>query len=119
MKLTIPIDAIPQERPRVYNKVAVDPPKSRQFKQNLAMLVKSLRRESALLTGELAVELHIYRNFKSVTSKRYGDIDNLAKSILDGLTGVLWQDDKQISKLLVSKNLADTPFITLDITEVI
>ena len=118
MKITIPIDVIPQQRPRVYGKVAVDPPKCKQFKQELAMLVKSLRRGSALLTGELAVELHIFRNFKSVTSKRYGDIDNLVKGIFDALTGVLWLDDKQISSLLVTKNLADTPYIVLDVQEV-
>ena len=115
MKLSIPIDVIPQQRPRVYNKIAVDPPKCKQFKQDLAMLVKSLRRGSALLTGELAVELHIFRNFKSVTSKRYGDIDNLVKGIFDALTGVLWIDDRQISKLIVTKNLADTPRVDLSV----
>ena len=113
----IPIDAMPQQRPRVYGKVAVDPPKCKQFKQNLAMLVKSFRRGSSLLEGELKVEIHIYRKFK-VTSKRYGDIDNLTKGILDALTGVLWLDDKQISSLFVTKNLSDTPLIVLDVEEV-
>ena len=117
MHFEIPIDVIPQQRPRVYGKVAVDPPKCKAFKKELAMLVKSFQRESALLEGELKVEIHIYRKFK-VTSKRYGDIDNLVKGILDAMTGVLWQDDKQISSLYVTKNLSDTPLIVLDVKEV-
>jgi Holliday junction resolvase RusA-like endonuclease len=31
------------------------------------------------------------------------DVDNLAKSVLDALTGVAWHDDKQVSCLHVSK----------------
>jgi len=41
----------------------------------------------------------------------------LAKSILDGLNGVVWKDDKQISHLLVTKNLDVTPHIDLLIGE--
>jgi Holliday junction resolvase RusA-like endonuclease len=32
-----------------------------------------------------------------------GDIDNYVKSVLDGLNGVAWADDKQIIQLIVSK----------------
>lgn len=122
MKIVVPIDVVPQGRPRFYNGVAIDPSKSRQFKKDFAQLVKLLRPNAALYTGELKVELHIYRQAskfkKGVTSKRYGDIDNLVKGIFDALTGVLWQDDKQISSLLVTKNLADTPRVELSIEEV-
>src|SRR6516165_973053 len=31
------------------------------------------------------------------------DVDNIAKSLLDGLKGVLFQDDRQVSELLVRK----------------
>jgi hypothetical protein len=33
----------------------------------------------------------------------YLDVDNIAKSLLDGLKGVLFQDDRQVSELLVRK----------------
>jgi Endodeoxyribonuclease RusA len=33
----------------------------------------------------------------------YLDVDNIAKSLLDGLKGVLFQDDQQVSELLVRK----------------
>ena len=32
------------------------------------------------------------------------DVDNIAKSLLDGIKGVLFQDDQQVSELLVRKS---------------
>ncbi len=113
MKVVVPLDAVPQGRPRVYQGVAVDPPKSRQFKYVLALIVKPLA--GSPFSGEVKVKLDIYRHCKSVTSKRYGDIDNLAKAVLDALNGICWQDDSQISELHVTKNLADEPRIELEV----
>lgn len=122
MKITVPIDVVPQSRPRFFNGRAYDPPKSKQFKKDFAQLVSTLRPNSAIYTGEIHVELHIFRPAskfkKGVTSARYGDIDNLVKGIFDALTGVVWKDDRQISKLTVTKNLADSPRVEISIEEV-
>ena len=40
----------------------------------------------------------------SVFVKRRLDADNIAKSILDGLTGVAYEDDDQVVELLVKKH---------------
>ena len=120
MHFEIPIDVIPQQRPRVYGKVAVDPPKCKEFKEELAMKVKSLLTDHKLLTGKLRVHIEIFRNFKSEIMKRYGDIDNLAKGILDALTGVVWKDDSQITKLEVDKNITDCkPYLIIWIKEIV
>jgi Holliday junction resolvase RusA-like endonuclease len=37
------------------------------------------------------------------TSLRRGDLDNLAKGILDAATGVLWHDDSQVASLQIEK----------------
>ena len=109
MKLILSIDAYPQERPRVHHGVATDPPKSRKYKEDIAMLAKSQNAESVLQTEELQVEMNIYRaasQFASdVTSQRYGDIYNLVKEIFDGLIGVIGAEDKQISRVLVMKDI--------------
>ena len=37
------------------------------------------------------------------TSRAIGDLDNLAKTVLDGLTGIAYVDDSQVTELHVSK----------------
>lgn len=117
MKVSVPIDIVPQGRPRFYRGIAYDPPKSRQFKYVLALIVKPLA--GSPFSGEVKVKLDIYRQRskfkKGVTSKKYGDIDNLAKAVLDALNGICWQDDSQISELHVTKHLADKPRIELEV----
>ena len=115
--MLIEIDTQPQERPRVYGRIAVDPPKSKAFKRLLAEKVKLLKGDSDIFTGALKVTLAIYRDKKSTTSQRFGDIDNLVKSIFDGLTGVVWKDDRQVVELHVTKNLSSTPHILLEVQQ--
>lgn len=45
------------------------------------------------------------------------DIDNLVKSVLDGLNGVAWEDDSQIVRLSASKEYSSEPYIYLYIHE--
>jgi len=45
------------------------------------------------------------------------DIDNLAKSVLDGLNGVVWHDDSQIVSLHLTKVYARNPGIDMLIRE--
>ena len=121
MKLTIPIDAVSQERPRVYNRVAVDPPKSRQFKKDFATFVQLLNRGKNFFTGAVKVDIKVFRQadkFKSgVTSSQFGDVDNLAKGILDACKGILWIDDRQVADLHITKNLAESPYVELSVED--
>lgn len=68
------------------------------------------------LTGALRVEINAFFNVpKSYSKKRKaelwgkpntqhnGDIDNVAKSILDGLNGVAWEDDTIVYDLHITK----------------
>lgn len=118
MKITIQIDAIPQGRPRFFKGVAVDPPKCKQFKQDFALLIKSQYHDEPL-SGNVLVTIRIYRKFNKPTNKRYGDIDNLAKAILDACNGILWIDDSLIVDLHISKHITDgKPFVELFIDSV-
>lgn len=38
------------------------------------------------------------------------DVENLAKTVLDGCTGVVWKDDAQVAELLVRKVRVVDPF---------
>jgi len=113
MNLSVNIDAVPQGRPRFYRGIAIDPPKCKAFKKEFAELVKK-QCDTGILTGAIRLKIDIYRDFKTATNQRYGDADNLAKGIMDALTGVLWQNDKQITDLHITKNLG-TPRVNLSI----
>lgn len=47
------------------------------------------------------------------------DIDNVAKSVLDGLSGIVYQDDKQVIELSVRKHYAAAAAVQVHITEYI
>lgn len=46
------------------------------------------------------------------------DCDNLAKAVLDGLNGVAWADDAQITRLYMRKEYTDEPHISVYIHEI-
>lgn len=43
-----------------------------------------------------------------------GDVDKLARSVLDSLTGVLFADDSQVTELVVTKDYG-TPGVTVEV----
>lgn len=45
------------------------------------------------------------------------DIDNLVKFYLDTLTGVIWEDDRQIFSLSASKEYAQSPLVLIKILD--
>lgn len=50
-----------------------------------------------------AKKLETYGSYKESSP----DVDNLCKSLLDALTGILYEDDKQVVKLTTSKKYGD------------
>ncbi len=52
-----------------------------------------------VLTDDIEIEINLY--FKD---KRRRDVDNYNKLILDSLEGIVYKDDKQIQRLLITKD---------------
>ncbi len=66
------------------------------------------------LTGTIEISIKLY--FKD---KKIRDIDNYGKILLDSLTGIVWDDDKQIRKMTIEKFIdKGSPRIELEIFKI-
>ena len=66
---------------------------------------ESKKRKAAMLAGEI---LH---------TKKI-DCDNLAKTVLDALNGIAYDDDKQVCRLYVEKKYGENPCVKVRLKEV-
>lgn len=128
LRITIAGEPVAQGRPRFsrfsFGKaVAVprtfDDPKSEAWKRAAARVMRDAIGETTRTLPafpEGAVELEVYAVFrcpKNAERKRTPtparwkeskpDPDNVAKAVMDAGTGVLWTDDAQVARLIVSK----------------
>jgi Holliday junction resolvase RusA-like endonuclease len=121
MQFTIDANPVPKGRPK-FSKVGgfvktYSPKKTVQYEQIVRQTAAQAMGQTELLETPVAVYLYIRLPIpKSYTRKRSEaclsglerptkkpDIDNLAKSVLDGINGVVWRDDSQIVSLHVTK----------------
>ena len=134
MKLVFEIEPVEQARPRATRMGRgirlYDPKKVSVYKKQLAMMCK-FQYKQAPLTGPLMVELNFFRHILSSISKKERalrlsgsrrpvvkpDTDNYIKSTLDGLNGLLWEDDNQIVDLVAHKYYSDKPRVEIEVTQ--
>lgn len=123
IEINIPGEPVAQARPRVTRFGAYDPSKCKAYKKTVGIIGRAAMREKEPFTGAVQVDIAICRSVpKSWSRKRHHeavdgrtapisrpDIDNYAKGILDGLKGVCWLDDAQVTVLNVRKIYSDTP----------
>ena len=141
--LTIPGKPVAQGRPRFYRRgnfvVATDPKASKVYKADVQYLAQKHKEDNnidELLDGPLGLDVMAYfpcpksrwRKTNPRPEEHHAkrpDADNIAKAIKDGLTGVFYHDDSQISELIIRKRIAaqgEAPRImvslyTLDVLE--
>ncbi|SMB97818.1 crossover junction endodeoxyribonuclease RusA [Thermanaeromonas toyohensis ToBE] len=93
--LVIPGKPVPKARHQVRlyrgGVITYTPAKTREFEK--AVRVYALKHRIKKQDGELAVIVTFYTNGP-------GDVDNLLKSLLDGLNGVAWEDDRQVKAVV-------------------
>lgn len=94
-KIIVPGRPVPKGRPRFnrYTGAVYTPQKTIEYENRVFFTAKQVIKEP--LKGSVSVEIKVYTTAKSM------DIDNVAKSILDGLNGIAYKDDKQVKKLVV------------------
>jgi crossover junction endodeoxyribonuclease RusA len=112
MKFTIPGKPVPKQRPRVNTKTktAYTPEKTVEYEKKVGLCaLKALREASGkklegnvrvmIELGEKETVVRVFGQSMEPHTKTRGDLDNYAKSILDGMQGVLFDDDRQVSYL--------------------
>ena len=115
---------VPQGRPRLSTRGgfarAYDPPKSKEWKRVVEQYVRKAVRESEeefQYKGPLRVWMkfimplpksaHRKRNPPSESwSTKKPDVDNLYKGVADAMEGIVYENDSQISHLVVEKKIA-------------
>lgn len=134
MKLVFEIEPVEQARPRATRMGRgirlYDPKKVSVYKKQLGMMCR-FQYKQAPLAGPLKVEMDFFRHVQSSVSKKERklrlsgshrpvvkpDTDNYIKSTLDGLNGLLWEDDNQIVDLVAHKYYSDKPRVEIEVTK--
>ena len=102
LAFTVPGAPVPKGRPRVVRnggKVrGVTPPRTRVYEATVGVYALQARQ---LHPGPWPLDVH-YSVTAEIAGGR-GDLDNVAKSLLDGCNGVLWSDDARVRRLLVER----------------
>lgn len=126
IEFTIDGNVQAQERPKAGKRngrtVVYDPDKSRNYKQYVRLAASQHKPEKPL-EGEIELVVVIYKQIPKSMPKwqqalaRSGelrpvtkpDVDNYVKGIKDGMTGIIWRDDNQVTRLTVEKRYSDSP----------
>lgn len=97
--ITIPGRPVPKGRPRLGvrgRKVFVyTPPATKEYEKLVGWVAKVTGCRPVKMPVAVVLDVYI---------KRKLDADNIAKSILDGLNGIAYEDDDQVVELLVRKH---------------
>lgn len=115
---TVNIRPKAKERPRFANGHVYTPQGTRDFESVIANTARSAGCRPVKNPCVIAITA-TFKRPKGMKSFEYctkrPDVDNLAKSVTDGMNGVAYADDAQIVELLVSKNYGMQDMIEVEI----
>lgn len=131
---TIPGEPVAKGRPRVTlaggRAHAYTPAKTAAYEQLVAVYAAAAMQNAPLLEHPVRLRLGIYCKVPGSWSKKRRsdalagierpakspDIDNIVKSVADGMNGIVWIDDSQIVELVCSKHYALEPYVSVGVT---
>jgi len=109
-KIVVPGRPVPKERPRISKQGKLyTPSKTKNYEALINKTAKLIIPEP--LTGHVRIDIKLY------TWRLAGDLDNYIKSILDGLAGVAYKNDLQVTALSAKRYISDIERVEIDITE--
>lgn len=111
-RIIIPGRPVPKGRPR-FSKTghAYTPQRTREYEELVGWKVREIMKEP--LQGNVALHIRVY-----VKRNVFPDIDNIAKSCMDGMNGIAYKDDKQVSYLTIQRLKGNEEKVEIEIEEV-
>jgi len=116
ISFTVYGNPVAQGRPRAFkmgNRIGMyDPKNSREWKQTVKLMAMQYRPDG-LIEGPVHINLDFFLlRPKSLPKKvqdhiKKPDIENLAKAVIDGLEGIFFKNDSQITVAVMSKNYCE------------
>ena len=126
-------DIVGKQRPRVNTNtyIVYTPTKTKDYEKLIQQYFMIKYPNHKMLEGRIAVEIVAYIKLPNNISKKKAkemlnesisptkkpDIDNIAKSILDALNKFVFNDDNQITKLLIQKKYSEVEKVHIKIEE--
>ena len=111
VRFDIPIKPIPKGRPRLGMGKVYTPQRTKKFEDHVRFITRASFNAKGIKPFQKEVFVYVWFCFKG---KNVGynytstsDIDNLQKSIFDGMNGVAYNDDKQIVFVYAEKVWAE------------
>jgi len=103
IKIVAPLDSVPFKRVagnlRKYND-----PRYRAFKDALGYYALAAMQGRNPFSGAVKLSVDVYKpKPQSIISRNWGDLDNHVKSVMDALTGICYDDDRQITEIHARK----------------
>lgn len=135
IRIEVPGPAVAQGRPRATAALGhvrlYDPPKSRAYKQTVAIYARQAMGQRLPTKRAGSCRLRIYRQIPASDSRHKcdlkasgfirptvkPDLDNVFKAVTDACTGIVWHDDNQIVEAHIVKQYSDRPRAILEVEE--
>lgn len=121
---------IPKGRPRATARgaytILYTPKATKEYEEHVAKTASKHIPKTGMILGPISISLVFYLKPPKKYAKKMGtphvtrpDVDNLAKAILDGLEGILYKNDAQVTTLYTHKCYGDTPRVGVSVSELV
>lgn len=106
---TVPGHPQPKQRPRFGRRSVYTPEATRAYEKFVGYCARQAM-QGEMLRGPVAVDMVVWTRGKA-------DVDNLAKAVLDGMRGIVYEDDSQVVHLSVTRCVDDNERVDIWVGE--
>ena len=121
---------IPKGRPRAAARgkhtILYTPKATKEYEDHVAEVASKHLPKTGIIMGPITISLIFYMKAPKKYTKKMNtphvtrpDVDNLAKAILDGLEGVIYKNDAQVTTLYAHKWYGDNPRVGVSVSELV